>query len=191
MKEYLTDKILPKKENLVNRVKAYHERYELQDKVLYHIGIPKCKQKDGRARKQHVVPPKERETLLVHHYDKVGYPGFQRTLARLQENYIWVLMKNDVARHVRVVPLRPVEVTQPLEIVDVDFVGPLPTTEKGNKYIMTMQDYFTRWLAAYTSPEATAETIVEGVHDQSFSRDFGFPNSILLDRRSSSVSKVG
>ena len=195
MKEYLTDKVLPKEENLANRVKAHHERYELHDKVLYHIWILKCKQSKGRTRKQLVVPPKERGKLLVHHHDDVGHPGFQRTLARLQENYFWVSMKNDVARHVKNcracarrkspknmkrAPLHPIEVTWLLEIVGVDFVGPLPTTEKGNKYIMTMQDHFTRWPAAYASPEATAKTVVEGV--QSFARDFGFPDSILSDR---------
>ena len=67
-------------------------------------------------------------------------------------------------------PLHPIEVTQPLEIVSVDFVGPFPTTEKGNKYIMTIQDSFSRWPAAYTSPEATGKTVVEEV--QSFDRDF-------------------
>ena len=141
--------------------------------------------------------------MLVHHHDKVGHPGFQRTLARLQEKYFWVSMKNDVARHVKNcracawrkspknmkrAPLHPIEVTRPLEIIGVDFVGPLPTTEKGNKYIMTMQDHFTRWPAAYASPEATAKTVVEGV--QSFARDFGFPDSILSDRGSSFVSKL-
>ena len=85
-------------------------------------------------------------------------------------------------------PLHPIEVTRPLEIAGVDFVGPLPTTEKGNKYIMTMQDHFTRWPVAYASPEATAKTVVEGV--QSFARDFGFPDFILSDRGSSFVSKL-
>ena len=61
MKGYLTDKVLPKEKNLANQVKVYHERYELHDKVLYHIWIPKCKQNKGRTRKQLVVPPKERE----------------------------------------------------------------------------------------------------------------------------------
>ena len=64
-KEYLTDKVLPKAGNLANRVKAYHERYELQDKVLYHIWIPKCKQSKGRTRRQLVVPPKERGKLII------------------------------------------------------------------------------------------------------------------------------
>ena len=85
-------------------------------------------------------------------------------------------------------PLHPIEVTQPLEIVSVDFVGPFPTTEKGNKYIMTIQDSFIRWPAAYTSPEATGKTVVEEV--QSFDRDFWFPDSFLSDRGSSFVSKL-
>ena len=53
---------------------------------------------------------------------------------------------------------------------------------------MTMQDHFTRWPAAYASPEATTKTVLEGV--QSFARDFGFPDSILSDRGSSFVSKL-
>ena len=193
----MTDKVLPKEENLANRVKAYHERYELQDKVLYHIWIPKCKQSKGRMRKQLVVPPKERGKLLVHHHDDVGHPGFQRTLARLQENYFWVAMKNVVARHVKNcrvctrrkspknmkrAPLHPIEVTWPLKIVGVDFVGPLPTTEKGNKYIMTMQDHFTRWPAAYASPEATAKTVVEGVQSFPEILDFLIPSCQIKDR---------
>ena len=112
-------------------------------------------------------------------------------------------MKNDVARHakncracaqrkspknMKRVPLHPIEVTRPLEIIGVDFVGPLPTTEKGNRYIMVMQDHFTRWPLAYASLEATAKTVVEGV--QSFARDFGFPDSILSDRGLSFVSKL-
>ena len=83
MKEYLTGKILPKEENLANRVKTYNERYELQDKVLYHIWIPKCKLNKGKTRKQLVVPPKEQGKLLVHHHDEIGHPSFQRTLVRL------------------------------------------------------------------------------------------------------------
>ena len=72
IKEYLTDKILPKEENLANRIKAFHERYELLDKVTYRIWIPKCKQNKGRSRKQLVVPPKERGKLLVDDHDEVA-----------------------------------------------------------------------------------------------------------------------
>ncbi len=30
----------------------------------------------------------------------------------------------------------------------IDLVGPLPCTEKGNKYVMTVTDYFTKWSEA-------------------------------------------
>ena len=33
-----------------------------------------------------------------------------------------------------------------LDIVSLDVVGPLPVTERGNKYILTFVDHFTRFL---------------------------------------------
>ena len=79
-------------------------------------------------------------------------------------------MKIDVARHVkncrgcakrklpkicRPVPLHPIEINEPLDMDGVDFVGPFPITENGNRYSMTFQDHFTRWPAAYTLKDAT------------------------------------
>ena len=40
----------------------------------------------------------------------------------------------------------------PLEKLAVDILGPLPVTEKGNKYILVVSDYFTRWVEAYPMP---------------------------------------
>ena len=40
----------------------------------------------------------------------------------------------------------------PLEKLAVDISGPLPVTEKGNKYILVVSDYFTRWVEAYPMP---------------------------------------
>ena len=71
-------------------------------------------------------------------------------------------MKNNIARHCKNckrcvkrkspknkkrVPLNPIESNASLEINGIDFVGPLPLTEDGNRYIMTFQDHFTRWPA--------------------------------------------
>jgi len=43
----------------------------------------------------------------------------------------------------------------------VDLVGPLPRTEKGNCYIMTAEDIFTRWPIAVAIPDKTAEEIAD------------------------------
>ena len=71
------------------------------------------------------------------------------------------------------VPLNPVESNAPLEIAGTDFVGPLPLTEDGNRYIMTFHDHFTRWPVAFPLKKATEIEVVDCIH--SFLRDFGLP----------------
>ena len=112
-------------------------------------------------------------------------------------------MKKDVARHIRncggcaqrkspkkqsVATLRPIEVNEPLEIVGVDSVGPLPVTENGNKYALTMQDHFTRFPAAFALEEAREHQVIECI--RSFARDFGYPKKILSGRGSSFLSDL-
>ena len=86
------------------------------------------------------------------------------------------------------VPLHPIEINEPLEMVGVDFVGPLPITENGNRYIMTFQDHFTRWPAAYALKGATDREVVDCI--RTFSHDFGYPATILSDRGSAFLSDL-
>ena len=112
-------------------------------------------------------------------------------------------MKKDVARHVknckdcakrkspkktRTVPLKPIVASEPLEIVGIDFVGPLPLTPGGNRYVMTFQDYFTRWPAACSLSQAREEEVIQCI--EAFSRDFSYPRSVLSDRGSAFLSDL-
>ena len=36
-------------------------------------------------------------------------------------------------------------VGNPLERIAMDILGPLPETPRGNKYILVLGDYFTKW----------------------------------------------
>ena len=38
----------------------------------------------------------------------------------------------------------------------MDLIGPLPTTPRGNKYIVTLTDYFSKWAEAAPLPDKTA-----------------------------------
>ena len=40
--------------------------------------------------------------------------------------------------------------------VGFDFIRPLPLTKKGNKYIVTLSDYFSKWPEASALPDKTA-----------------------------------
>ncbi len=37
---------------------------------------------------------------------------------------------------------------KPFEKVDIDILGPLPVTKDGSKYLLVLQDYFTKWSEA-------------------------------------------
>ena len=42
-----------------------------------------------------------------------------------------------------------------MERVAVDILGPLPVTERGNRYILVLTDCFTKWTEVYAIPDHT------------------------------------
>jgi hypothetical protein len=42
--------------------------------------------------------------------------------------------------------------------VAIDILGPLSWTDNGNKYIMVVGDYFTKWMEEIPIPDAEAKT---------------------------------
>ncbi|GBM64621.1 hypothetical protein AVEN_91694-1 [Araneus ventricosus] len=43
----------------------------------------------------------------------------------------------------------------------LDILGPLPVTTKGNRYVLVLMDYFTKWPDAITIPDQEASTVAE------------------------------
>lgn len=43
--------------------------------------------------------------------------------------------------------------------VGIDLVGPLPTTARGSKYIVTLVDYFSKWPEAEALPDKSAKSV--------------------------------
>ena len=48
--------------------------------------------------------------------------------------------------------------------ISIDIVGPLPITEKGNRYIVTAMDYFTKWLEVRAIKTANAEEVLNFIY---------------------------
>ena len=71
--------------------------------------------------------------------------------------------------------------TAPWERVGIDFIGPLPETEKGNKYIITAIDYFTKWPEAKAVLAATAQVAIEFLYEEVICR-YGLVKYFHTDR---------
>ena len=57
--------------------------------------------------------------------------------------------------------LHPVKVHSPWYHLGIDFVGPLPMASDGSRYILTISDYFSKWIDAVGTPNKEASTVAE------------------------------
>ena len=48
--------------------------------------------------------------------------------------------------------------TTPFEVKSMDITGPYPMTPRGNKYLLTFIDHFTKYVKAYSLKDQTAES---------------------------------
>ena len=118
---------------------------------------------------QLVVPKLFREKALLGCHDDVGHQGILRTLSLLRERFYWPGMQEEATQHVlkcsrcltrktppQVAPSQPILVTQPLELVHMDYLSLEPS--KGNiENVLVITDHFTRYALAYPSKTQTAQ----------------------------------
>ena len=69
--------------------------------------------------------------------------------------------------------------SKPFQAVSMDFLGPLPVTDSGNKYILVIIDLFTRFCVLKCVSSKHSETVIECLRD-TFDV-FGYPDQLLSD----------
>lgn len=78
-------------------------------------------------------------------------------------------------------PLGDLRVGAPLDRIGEDLMGPFPVTPRGNRHVMVIQDYFTKWVEVYPIPDGTAVTCANVLVNEFLAR-FGMPLSIHPDQ---------
>ena len=68
-----------------------------------------------------------------------------------------------------------------MERVAIDVMGPLPASTRGNRYVVVMADYFTKWAEAIATPDQEARTVAD-VFVRHFLTKFGAPRMIHTDQ---------
>ena len=69
----------------------------------------------------------------------------------------------------------------PLQMVAMDIMGPFPISSQGNRYLLVVSDYFTRWVQAFGIPDQLATTVAHRLTNEIFFR-FGLPEQLHSDQ---------
>ncbi len=152
------------------------------------------------------IPTNVNELIkLFHEHHLIGHQGSEKTYRTLlDQNFYWIGMKKDIKKFIKTCQecqilkpnLHPHKhamiitdtASEPLEKVSIDIVGPLTLTEKGNRFIFTLQDNLTKFLFAKALPCHTASMIVETLLE--FFAYFGIPKNILSDNGSDFCAEI-
>ena len=77
----------------------------------------------------------------------------------------------------------------PFQKLSIDFVGPFRESRRGNTYLLTVKDCFTRWLEAFPTKKIDAQEVIRLLETEIFAR-FGHPRQIHSDQGSQFTSRM-
>ena len=153
-----------------------------------------------------VVPLHRRKQVLqyLHQLPAAGHFGVHRTTAAATRHFYWPRMRNDIQRFVKSClryemakagPGKGKSLHQEIsgarnERVAFDIIGPLPVSHSGNKYILTIGDYFSKYFIAVPLRFHTAEDVVNAIVVEWVCKLGGCPLTIHSDRVPEFCGKV-
>ena len=141
-----------------------------------------------------IVSKNKRKELLREVHDGTGHFGEKTTLEFITGIAWWPGIRKDTldyvqscdtcqayARLKKPEPAISIPVEKLFERFALDFVGPLPTTNNGNSYIIVATEALTRWPVAKAVPSADADEAAKFFYED-IVLQFGPPDTILTDR---------
>ena len=152
----------------------------------------------GHTHEQIVVPAPLRKDIAdeLHRGLNGGHLGQRRSKLLLQKRFYWPHWSTDVqlakhrcsqcARYQKPQPrrqgeLQPLLTGEPWERIGIDVTGPHPTSSRGNVYILTIIDHFTKWVELLPMRNQEATTVAKLLFDRVICVH-GCPLQILTDQ---------
>lgn len=139
-------------------LKRYAQKFITEGGCLYYVGSKKEEKREVVA-----DPQRRHQIFLASHLTDAGHHlGQKKTVHRIQRHYYWLGIVKDVIDRIKMCEtcqnaeqnknicrkLHPVEVHFPWEVLGLEVHGPFPETTRGNTCLVTVTDYFTKWIEA-------------------------------------------
>ena len=132
-------------------------------------------------KKRVLVVPRAMIQQILNDAHDVGHLGEEKTLNRVRRQFWWPGYTNDTVEYVKAcqecsqrrnppgnrrAPMRSIPIGRPMEMIAMDFLGPLPETERKNKHLLIIADYYTKWIEAIPTQDQRAETTAQALLEQ-------------------------
>ncbi|CAF4407179.1 unnamed protein product [Rotaria sp. Silwood2] len=176
--------------NILNNIKKYKNyiiKHNLLMRKLNHP-VPYVPQGDFR------------KTILQIYHDTAAngaHFGRDKTIHKIKQRYFWPSMYKDINNYIKSCilcaqfnprrqknpgTLRPIKAPDGVwQLVSMDFHGPItPTSQRGNKYIISLTDVLSKFVVTKAVRDNTAQTVVRFLKEDIISK-FGTPKCILTD----------
>lgn len=145
-----------------------------------------------------LVGEEEKQVMEDFHKGDCGGHLFWKTMANkiLRAGYYWPTLFADVYKTVKSchecqifegkqklqpLPLKPIEVSAPFQQWGLDFISKIhPASSAQNRWILTTTDYFTKWIEAIYTRQATDAVIISFLENNILSR-FGCLNKLITN----------
>ena len=170
-------------------------RLVVSNGILYR----KWETEDGNTSHLQLVVPKTltKDVLKsLHSQNTAAHLGYEKTFNKVKARFYWFGYQRETEQFCKQcemcaaskappytvkAPLQQDPPSYPWERIAMDVVGPLPRTEAGNRFILVVSDYFTKWPEAFALKDHKAETIAAVLVDEVICRH-GVPRSIHTDQ---------
>jgi hypothetical protein len=177
-------------------LEAQRPHFQFENGVLYRQAQP-----NGRRLKFVPFPQRLRLVSGTHSFAHLHWQEVHR---RLAERAWWPRMRQDIESWVRRCPRCQIHgrnnhqpqapavmtgIPDRFQRWGIDAVGPLPATDRGNRYILHAKEYATKWDVAVAVTNIDSITVANFIYEHIF-LPFGPPAEIISDRGSQFCAQV-
>jgi hypothetical protein len=143
----------------------------------------------------------DRAETISRYHESFGHAGFKSMMKFLVPRFWWPSMRFDVKQWLESCPscqlnsrkgiahkdeMHPLKVPSAFDRWHLNFLD-LPTTMKGNRWLLIGVNYATNWPVARAMPVASKEAVADFIYDE-IVMNFGVPSEIVTDRGSNFTS---
>jgi hypothetical protein len=181
-----------KSDVLRKRMEKEEDQFVVRQKTVYR----KVELESGKIMELKFIPFSERADLVFKYHESFGHAGIKTMLKMFTERYWWPGFRKDILEwlktctacqlnsrrdHIHQDVMHPLQIPKAFDRWHLDFVGELPTTANGNKWLLTAVDYLTNWPIARAVSVASMEAVADFIYEEIVMR-FGCPSEIITDR---------